>query len=116
MNYYNILKMKNLLMEMILMELYYKGLINHIFKEEKEPNSYKFKPLYLNTIDFLLKFNNSSKYFELYLSGNYKRFFLNNMKKLPKEKSIYRLNNSKRPILHHQILKDYEKILIYFYH
>ena len=86
------------------------------FQEENfEFYTYKFKPLHLNTVDFLLKYNNKFKHYELYLLGRYKQNYLNNMKKLPKEKDIYRLNsNFRRPIAHHKFINDYEKILIYF--
>jgi len=83
------------------------------FKEGNEPNSYKFKPLHLNTTDFLLKYNKTYNYFELYLLGNYYQYFRNNLKKLPKEKNIYMSNNIEKPCPK-KYINDYEKVLIYF--
>ena len=85
------------------------------FQEDGEPNCYKFKPLHLNTVDFLLKFNPISNCFDLYLLGIYKQYFLNNMKKLPKDKNIYRINNILNPINRRDaFLHDNQKVLIYF--
>ena len=84
------------------------------FQEGNEPNCYKLKPLHLNTIDFLIKYNHRYNYFELYLLGNYYQYYKNNMKKLPKEKNIYRIDNLKKPIFRKKYLDNYEKVLIYF--
>ena len=85
------------------------------FQEGNESNSYKLKPLHLNTIDFLLKFNCVFNRFDLYLLGKYNQYFRKNLKKLPKEKNIYRLKNIARPISRkNAFLYDYEKVLIYF--
>ena len=85
------------------------------FQEGKEPNSYKLKPLHLNTIDFLLKFNCDFNCFDLYLLGNYKQNFKNNLKKLPKEKDIYKQKDIEKPINRkYHYISDREKVLIYF--
>ena len=85
------------------------------FQVDGEPNCYKFKPLHLNTVDFLLKFNTISNCFDLYLLGTYKQYFLNNMKKLPKDKNIYRINNVLKPINKRDpFIHDNQKVLIYF--
>ena len=85
------------------------------FQQGYDFNSYKLKPLHLNTVDFLLKYNRALNYFELYLQGYYEKDYKQNMKKLPKDKDIYSLNNfekliSKRYYYHYQN----KKILIYF--
>ena len=85
------------------------------FNEGKEPNSYKFKPLHLNTTDFLLKYNRILNDYDLYLLGKYEQFFKNNMKKLPKERDIFRLDDIRRPISkRNYFMYKYEKVLIYF--
>ena len=88
------------------------------FQEEYESHEfycYKFKPLHLNTIDFHLKYNSKLNCFDLYLLGNYNIYYRNNLKRLPKEKNIYRLYNIENPIngKNHKI-PYYEKVLIYF--
>ena len=85
------------------------------FQQGYDFNSYKLKPLHLNTVDFLLKYNRALNYFELYLQGYYEKYYKQNMKKLPKDKDIYSLNNFEKPIskryyYHYQN----KKILIYF--
>ena len=85
------------------------------FQQGYDFNSYKLKPLHLNTVDFLLKYNRALNYFELYLQGYYEKDYKQNMKKLPKDKDIYSLNNFEKPIskryyYHYQN----KKILIYF--
>ena len=86
------------------------------FNEDNEPNSYKFKPLHLNTIDFLLKFNRNLNEFQLYLLGNYYAYYRNNMKKLPKENDIYLLKDITKPVdkRRKNFLLNNEKVLIYF--
>ena len=84
------------------------------FQLQKEPNCYKFKPLHLNTVDFLLKFDDISNSFDLYLLGTYKQYYLNNMKKLPKDKDIYGINNNFPIIRKNNFLYDAQKVLIYF--
>jgi len=80
-----------------------------------EFNSYKLKPLHLNTIDFLLKYNYKYDNFSLYLKGNYYTDYYNNFKKLPKDNYIYRINNIEKGIDGYKFtLRDEEKILIYF--
>ena len=74
--------------------------------------SYKLKPLHLNTIDFLLKFNYKCNNFNLYLYGNYYFDYYNNLKKTPKYKNIYSLENNYQKI--EQTYQIEEKILIYF--
>ena len=88
------------------------------FQEEYESHEfycYKFKPLHLNTVDFHLKYNSKLNCFDLYLLGNYNIYYRNNLKRLPKEKNIYRLYNIENPIngKNHKI-PYYEKVLIYF--
>ena len=84
------------------------------FQLQNEPNCYKFKPLHLNTVDFLLKFDDISNSFDLYLLGTYKQYYLNNMKKLPKVKDIYGINNNFPLIKKNVFLYDDQKVLIYF--
>ena len=84
------------------------------FQLQNEPNCYKFKPLHLNTVDFLLKFDDISNSFDLYLLGTYKQYYLNNMKKLPKVKDIYGINNNFPLIKKNAFLYDDQKVLIYF--
>lgn len=84
------------------------------FQLQNEPNCYKFKPLHLNTVDFLLKFDDISNSFDLYLLGTYKQYYLNNMKKLPKVKDIYGINNNFPLIRKNAFLYDDQKVLIYF--
>ena len=87
----------------------------YFLDEKKEPNSYKFKPLHLNTVDFLLKYDYQYRRYYLYLLGNYNRDFRNNIKKLPKEKEIYRPDNVDYPINQRRnVPSNYEKVLIYF--
>ena len=61
----------------------------------KEFNAFKFKPLYLNTVDFQLKYDNGENLFSLYLYGDYNFDYLNNFKKLPKDKGYYEINDYK---------------------
>ena len=57
------------------------------FQENRNKfNNYKLKPLHLNTIDFLLKYNYRYNNFNLYLKGNINRDYDNNFKKLPKDR------------------------------
>ena len=85
------------------------------FLEDKEPNSYKFKPRHLNTVDFLLKYDYQFRRYDLYLLGNYNKDFRNNIKKLPKDKEIYRPDNINYPINQRRnVPYNYEKVLIYF--
>ena len=85
------------------------------FPENKEPNSYKFKPKHLNTIDFLLKYDYEYKSYDLYLLGKYHQDFKNNIKLLPKEKDIYRPNDIDYPINGRRYRAyNNSKILIYF--
>ena len=83
------------------------------FMEGNEPNCYKFKPVYLNTIDFLLKYKGNYCY-DLYLFGDYFKNFRNNLKNLPKKKYIYEQNNIEKPLVGKNLKNFYEKILIYF--
>ena len=77
--------------------------------------SYKLKPLYLNTIDFLVKYDKKYDDFQLYLKGNYLSDYYNNFKKLPKDNYIYKINNiNKRLDGNKFYLPDKEKVLIYF--
>ena len=81
----------------------------------KEFFTFKLKPPHLNTIDFLLKYNYNKKYYNLYLKGNYYEDYYNNFKKLPKEKSIYKINDVNKAIDGNKCtLRDKEKVLIYF--
>ena len=85
------------------------------FQQGYDFNSYKLKPLHLNTVDFLLKYNRALNYFELYLQGYYEKYYKQNMKKLPKDKDIYSLNNFEKPISkRYYYLYQNKKILIYF--
>ena len=85
------------------------------FQQGYDFNSYKLKPLHLNTVDFLLKYNRALNYFELYLQGYYEKDYKQNMKKLPKDKDIYSLNNFEKPISkRYYYLYQNKKILIYF--
>ena len=85
------------------------------FQQGYDFNSYKLKPLHLNTVDFLLKYNRALNYFELYLQGYYEKDYKQNMKKLPKDKDIYSLNNFEKPInKRYYYLYQNKKILIYF--
>ena len=85
------------------------------FQQGYDFNSYKLKPLHLNTVDFLLKYNRVLNYFELYLQGYYEKDYKQNMKKLPKDKDIYSLNNFEKPISkRYYYLYQNKKILIYF--
>ena len=80
-----------------------------------EFNNYKLKPLHLNTIDFLLKYNYKYNDFSLYLKGSYYSDFYNNVKKLPKDNYIYKIDNiDKRIDGFRYPLRDEEKVLIYF--
>ena len=80
-----------------------------------EFNSYKLKPLYLNTIDFLIKYDRKYNDFQLYLKGNYLSDYYNNIKKLPKDNYIYKINNINKPIDGNKFhLNDKEKVLIFF--
>ena len=83
------------------------------FMEGNEPNCYKFKPVHLNTIDFLLKYKGNYCY-DLYLFGDYFKNFRNNLKNLPKKKYIYEQNNIEKPLVGKNLKNFYEKILIYF--
>ena len=85
------------------------------FPKDNEPNSYKFKPQHLNTVDFLLKYDYRDRSYDLYLLGKYYQDFKNNIKRLPKDKDIYRPDNIDHPInqRRNKIYK-FEKILIYF--
>ena len=61
------------------------------FQENRNKfNNYKLKPLHLNTIDFLLKYNYRYNNFNLYLKGNINRDYDNNFKKLPKDRAPLR--------------------------
>ena len=85
------------------------------FQQGYDFNSYKLKPLHLNTVDFLLKYNRALNYFELYLQGYYEKYYKQNMKKLPKDKDIYSLNNFEKPISkRYYYIYQNKKILIYF--
>ena len=85
------------------------------FQQGYDFNSYKLKPLHLNTVDFLLKYNRVLNYFELYLQGYYEKDYKQNMKKLPKDKDIYSLNNFEKPISkRYYYIYQNKKILIYF--
>ena len=85
------------------------------FQQGYDFNSYKLKPLHLNTVDFLLKYNRALNYFELYLQGYYEKDYKQNMKKLPKDKDIYSLNNFEKPISkRYYYIYQNKKILIYF--
>ena len=85
------------------------------FQETNEFYCYKFKPSHLNTIDFLLKYNNELNCFDLYLLGDYYHYYMNNLKKLPKQKKIYRLKNITKPVNgKNTFIRDHEKVLIYF--
>ena len=85
------------------------------FQQGYDFNSYKLKPLHLNTVDFLLKYNRALNYFELYLQGYYEKYYKQNMKKLPKDKDIYSLNNFEKPISKRcYYIYQNKKILIYF--
>ena len=80
-----------------------------------EFNNYKLKPLHLNTIDFLLKYNYKYNDFSLYLKGSYYSDYYNNVKKLPKDNYIYKINNIDKKIDGFRFpLRDEEKVLIYF--
>ena len=80
-----------------------------------EFNNYKLKPLHLNTIDFLLKYNYNYNNFSLYLKGNYYSDYCNNLKRLPKYNFIYKINNIDKRINGFKFpLRDEEKVLIYF--
>ena len=85
-------------------------------KSWKEFTSYKLKPIFLNTIDFLLKYNRRINTFALYLKGNYNSDYLNNYKKLPKDNYIYRINNIDKPLdgKKRYLFQENEKVLIYF--
>ena len=84
------------------------------FVVKQNYNSFKLKPLHLNTIDFLLKYNDTCKNFSLYLSGNYFSDYFHNFKNAPVRKNVYELNNPKK-VLNKDDLRYYqEKILIYF--
>ena len=76
--------------------------------------SFKLKPLYLNTVDFLLKYNYNFKSFYLYLYGYYNYDYYNNFKKLPKDRYIYKLDNPSKPLNKKIYSNSKEKILIYF--
>ena len=77
-------------------------------------NSFKLKPLHLNTIDFLLKYNYKYNNYYLYLSGDYDFDYRNNFKKEPKDMCVYQLNNPKK-ILSGNNLSYYKgKLLVYF--
>ena len=81
----------------------------------KEFYAFKLKPLHLNTIDFLLKYNDKYEYFCLYLKGNYKSDYYDNFKKLPKDKCIFKINNINSGINGKKVhLGENEKVLIYF--
>ena len=83
------------------------------FVENQNYNSYKLKPLHLNTIDFLLKYNYKNK-FSLYLWGNYFSDYFHNFKKAPEKMNVYELNEP-TSILSKDSLRYYkEKLLIYF--
>ena len=83
------------------------------FVENQNYNSFKLKPLHLNTIDFLLKYNGKDK-FSLYLSGYYFSDYFHNFKKAPEKMNVYELNDP-TSLLSKDSLRYYkEKLLIYF--
>jgi hypothetical protein len=53
------------------------------FMENQNYNSFKLKPLHLNTIDFLLKYNKEYNNYSLYLSGNSFSDYFHNFKDAP---------------------------------
>ena len=77
-------------------------------------NSFKLKPLHLNTIDFLLKYNYQNKNFSLYLSGNYFSDYFHNFKNAPVRKHVYELNDPTNLLNKDDLMYFEEKILIYF--
>ena len=77
-------------------------------------SSYKLKPLHLNTVDFLIKYDYENDCFYLYLYGYYYTDYFNNFKKLPKDCNIFRLDNPYKPINQNMYVDSNEKILIYF--
>ena len=84
------------------------------FMENQNYNSFKLKPLHLNTIDFLLKYNKEYNNYSLYLSGNSFSDYFHNFKDAPGRKNVYEINDPTN-ILNKKYLRDYkEKLLIYF--
>ena len=78
-------------------------------------NAYKLKPLYLNTVDFLIKYSHKYSDFELYLKGSYSTDYYNNFKKFPKKKFIYNIKNINKPINGQKTsLRNDSKVLIFF--
>ena len=84
------------------------------FMENWNFNSYKLKPLNLNTIDFLLKYNYKYNNFYLYLSGDYDFDYRNNFKKAPKDMTAYQLYNPTKQLNGNNLRYYNGKILIYF--
>ena len=84
------------------------------FMENWNFNSYKLKPLNLNTIDFLLKYNYKYNNFYLYLSGDYDFDYHNNFKKAPKDMTVYQLYNPTKQLNGNNLRYYNGKILIYF--
>ena len=84
------------------------------FMVKQNYNSFKLKPLHLNTIDFLLKYNCQYNNFSLYLSGNYFSDYFHNFKNSPVRKKVYELNNPTKVLNKDDLRYFQEKILIYF--
>ena len=84
------------------------------FMKNWDFNSFKLKPLHLNTVDFLLKYNYKYNNFYLYLSGDYELDYRNNFKKEPKDMTAFKLYDPTKPLNGNSLSYYKGKLLIYF--
>ena len=84
------------------------------FMKNWDFNSFKLKPLHLNTVDFLLKYNYKYNNFYLYLSGDYELDYRNNFKKEPKDMTAFKLYDPTKPLNGNNLSYYKGKLLIYF--